>query len=39
MKLDLSGDVFLIYRSEETQDIRVMYRRDDGDFGVIETKA
>lgn len=36
MKFDLSGDLFLIYRSEETQQLRVIYRRDDGDFGVIE---
>lgn len=36
MKLDLSGDAFLIYRSEESQKIRVMYRRPDGDVGVIQ---
>jgi putative sigma-54 modulation protein len=36
MKLDLSEDPFLIYRSEESQKIRVMYRRPDGDFGVIQ---
>lgn len=36
MKLDLSGDSFLIYRSEESQKLRVMYRRPDGDFGVIQ---
>jgi putative sigma-54 modulation protein len=36
MKLDLSGETFLIYRSEETQKLKVIYRRDDGDFGVIQ---
>lgn len=36
MKIDLSGDSFLIYRSEETQQIKVIYRRNDGDFGVIQ---
>ena len=38
MKLDLSGDAFLIYRSEETRNIKVIYRRKDGDFGVIVPK-
>lgn len=37
MKLDLSGDSFLIYRCEESpgRDLKIMYRRNDGDFGVI----
>ena len=35
MKLDLSGDSFLIYRSEENQKLQIIYRRNDGDFGVI----
>ncbi len=39
MKMDLSGDAFLIYRSEESQRLKVMYRRNDGDFGVIEPEA
>ena len=39
MKMDLSGDHFLIYRSEESQRLKVMYRRDDGDFGVIEAET
>jgi putative sigma-54 modulation protein len=38
MKMDLSGDEFLIYRGEDTQGIKVMYRRHDGNFGVIEPK-
>ena len=36
MKLDLSGDPFLIYRSEESRKLRVMYCRDNGDFAVIQ---
>lgn len=36
MKLELAGDTFLIYRSEETQKIRIMYRRKDRDFGVMQ---
>lgn len=39
MKMDLSGDAFNIYRSEEDHKIKVIYRREDGDFGVIEPEA
>jgi len=35
MKLDLSGDQFMIYRSEEDQRLKVIYRRKDGSLGVI----
>lgn len=35
VKMELSGDVFLIFRSEEDRRIKVIYRRDDGHFGVI----
>jgi putative sigma-54 modulation protein len=37
MKIDLSGDPFLIYRCEESpgRDLKIIYRRKDGDFGVI----
>jgi putative sigma-54 modulation protein len=36
MKMDLSDDYFLIFRCEEDQKLKVIYRRDDGDYGVIE---
>lgn len=39
MKMDLSGDVFLIFRSEHDQKIKVIYRRKDGNYGVIEPEA
>lgn len=39
MKLELSQDVFLIYRGEEDRKIKVIYRRSDGNFGVIEPEA
>lgn len=39
MKLDLSGDKFLVFRDEGTRKICVMYRRTDGDFGVIQTES
>ncbi len=38
MKLELSGDPFMIYRSEEDRKLKVIYRRDDGNYGVIETE-
>jgi ribosome hibernation promoting factor len=36
MKLDLSGDHFLIFRSEEDQKLKVMYEREDGNYGIVE---
>ncbi len=39
MRMDLSHDVFHIYRSEEDRKIKVIYRRKDGHYGVIETEA
>lgn len=38
LKMELSGDAFLIYRSEEDHKLKVIYRRNDGDFGVIEAQ-
>ncbi|MBA3816481.1 MAG: ribosome-associated translation inhibitor RaiA [Parachlamydiaceae bacterium] len=39
MKMDLSEDNFLIYRGEEDRKIKVIYRRNDGNFGVIQAEA
>lgn len=39
MKMDLSEDAFMIYRCEESHKLKVIYRRKDGDFGVIETES
>lgn len=38
MKMDLSGDDFLIYIGEEDRRLKVIYKRADGDFGVIEAQ-
>ena len=38
MKMELSGDAFLLYRCEEDNKLKVMYRSKDGNFGVIETE-
>ncbi len=36
MKMELSEDLFMIYRSEEDRKLKVIYRRNDGNYGVIE---
>jgi len=35
MKMELSGESFLIFKGEEDQKIKVIYRRDDDNFGVV----
>ena len=37
-QLELIGNDFYIYRSVETGLVNVIYRRDDGNYGVIKTK-
>ncbi len=36
MKIELSQDQFLIYRSEEDRKLKVMYKRKDGNYGIVE---
>ena len=38
MKMELSEDRFMVYRSEEDQMVRVIYRRQDGNYGIIEVQ-
>ena len=35
MKMELSGDPFLIYKAEEDQKVKVIYRTKDGNYGII----
>ncbi len=35
MKMVLSGDPFLLFRGEEDHKLKVIYRRSDGNFGII----
>jgi len=35
MKMELSNDHFMVYRSEEEQTLKVIYRRRDGSYAVI----
>lgn len=39
MKLTLSGDAFMVYKDEEHQDLRVVFRRPDGSLGIIAPVA
>lgn len=39
MKMELSNDSFLIFKNEIDKKLRVIYRRNDGDYGVIEPEA
>ncbi|MFI0435451.1 MAG: ribosome hibernation-promoting factor, HPF/YfiA family [Parachlamydiaceae bacterium] len=36
MKMELSGDQFLIFKNEEDQKLKVIYRRHDENYGIIE---
>lgn len=36
MKMELSNDAFLIFKSEEDQKLKVIYRRNDENYGIIE---
>lgn len=36
MKMELSGDQFMVYRSEEDHKLKIIYRHDDENYGIIE---
>ncbi|MCE5191184.1 MAG: ribosome-associated translation inhibitor RaiA [Actinomycetia bacterium] len=38
LQLELLGHDFFVFSSAETQDINVLYRRNDGDYGLIEPR-
>jgi putative sigma-54 modulation protein len=35
MKMELSGDPFLVFKGEEDQKLRVIYKRNDGNYGIM----
>lgn len=39
MKMELSLDTFLLFRHEEDQKLKVIYRRNDENYGVIEVES
>jgi putative sigma-54 modulation protein len=38
MKMELSGFQFLVFREEEDQKLKVIYRRKDGTYGIIQVE-
>ena len=36
MKMEISSDAFMIYKSEEDQKIKVIYRREDDNYGLVQ---
>lgn len=36
MKMELSGDAFMVFKCEEDQKLKVIYRRKDENYGIIE---
>lgn len=36
MKMELSGDMFLVFKNEADQKLKVIYRRKDDNYGIIE---
>lgn len=39
MKMDLSQDAFLIFKEIDDQKVKVLYRRTDGNYGLIEPES
>jgi len=39
IRMELSEDNFLIYKCEEDQKLKVLYRRDDENYGIIELES
>lgn len=39
MKMDLSGDHFLLFREESSRSLQVIYRRDDGNYGLVHPEG
>lgn len=38
MQMELIGHAFFVYRDTETDSISIVYRHNDGDYGLIETE-
>ncbi|MES2274214.1 MAG: ribosome-associated translation inhibitor RaiA [Chlamydiota bacterium] len=38
MKMEITDDTFLIYRSEEDQKLKVIYRRKDRNYGLVQVQ-
>jgi putative sigma-54 modulation protein len=38
MKMEITSDPFMIYRSEEDQKLKVIYRREDDNYGLVQVQ-
>lgn len=38
LKIDLSGDSFMVFRCEEDRKVKLIYKREDGHYGIIEVE-
>ena len=38
LQMNLLGHEFFVYEDQESADVNVVYRRKDGEYGLIETK-
>ena len=38
LEMELLGHNFFVYKDMDTNSINVLYKRKDGDYGLIETK-
>ena len=38
LQMELLGHEFFAYKNEETNEVNILYRRKDGDYGVLEIK-
>lgn len=38
MKMEITSDPFMIYRSEEDQKLKVIYRREDENYGLVQVQ-
>ena len=38
LQMELLGHEFFAYKNEETNEVNILYRRKDGDYGVLELK-
>ena len=39
MKMELSGESVMVFRAESDRRLKVIYRRHDGNYGIIEPEA
>ena len=39
MKMEITDEPFIIYRSEEDQKLKVIYRREDENYGLVQVES